>query len=168
MNILLVIANPSKNSFSYQMMEAFIKNHADDTIEILDLYNDKPQNFDSLDFREYHQTKITWANQIVFFAPIWWANFPAILKNWLDINFSTGFAFQYTNKKLVKLLKGKTAKIFVSCDAPGIIYWLACLPLVWKYLVFGYVGIDLVKTQIYGNKRNQSLVNIQKYLANLK
>jgi NAD(P)H dehydrogenase (quinone) len=168
MNILLVIANPSKNSFSYQMMEAFIKNHIDDTIEILNLYIDKTQNFDSLDFREYHQAKITWADQIVFFAPIWWANFPAILKNWLDINFSSGFAFEYIDSKLVKLLKGKTAKIFVSCDAPGIIYWLTCIPLVWKYLVFDFVGINLIKTQIYGNKRNQSQANKQTYLANLK
>ena len=170
MKTLLVLANPSQTSFSHQMMEAFCKNNPNQTIEILDLYNDKLQNFGEFDLevQKYHQDKITWAEQIVFFAPIWWGNFPAILKNWIDVNFSSGFAYKYVDHKAVGLLKGKTAKIFVSCDGPALIYWLLGIPAVWKFVVFGFSGINLSKVSIYGNKRHKTAEQNQKHLDSIK
>jgi NAD(P)H dehydrogenase (quinone) len=43
---------------------------------------------------------------------------PAILKNFLDQNLTSGFAFSYKNKKPQGLLKDKTARVFVTADTP--------------------------------------------------
>ncbi|MEI7919432.1 MAG: NAD(P)H-dependent oxidoreductase [bacterium] len=41
------------------------------------------------------QEKIMWADELVFVFPIWRGDAPAIMKNFLDCNFSAGFAFKY-------------------------------------------------------------------------
>jgi NAD(P)H dehydrogenase (quinone) len=41
------------------------------------------------------QEKILWADEIVLVFPIWWGDMPAIMKNWMDCNFMSGFAFKY-------------------------------------------------------------------------
>lgn len=51
----------------------------------------------------------------------WWDNFPALLKGYIDNVFTPNFTYKYhTNDSLWdKLLKGKTARIFSTCDAPN-------------------------------------------------
>jgi NAD(P)H dehydrogenase (quinone) len=41
------------------------------------------------------QQKITWADELIFVFPIWWGSMPAVMKNWIDVNFLGGFAFRY-------------------------------------------------------------------------
>jgi putative NADPH-quinone reductase len=60
------------------------------------------------------QEKILAANELVFIFPIWWGDAPAILKNFIDCNFHSGFAFRYENGKSVGLLKGKSARIIAT------------------------------------------------------
>jgi putative NADPH-quinone reductase len=43
---------------------------------------------------------------------------PAIMKNFFDSNFLTGFAFKYENGKSVGLLKGKNARIIATSGGP--------------------------------------------------
>jgi putative NADPH-quinone reductase len=60
------------------------------------------------------------------------------MKNFIDTNFWAWFAFKYDKwGKVVGLLKWKTARVFLTCDAPWFIY---------KYLPFanrltGYFGM---------------------------
>lgn len=57
------------------------------------------------DKKKRMQEKILWADEIVFVFPIWWGNMPAVLKNFFDVNFSSGFAFKYEKKLPKGLLK---------------------------------------------------------------
>ncbi len=74
--------------------------------------------------REKHQEQITRADEICFFFPLWWFDCPAILKNWFDVNYTSGFAYKYRSGKAIpeKLLKGKSVRIFVTAGGPSWLY----------------------------------------------
>ena len=75
----------------------------------------------------------------------------------------------------MKLLEGRTAKVFATCGGPSWYYHIPfVLPLkaFWKTCIFEYVGIDLVDFQVCGNldkwigeKREQHLA---KFIALIK
>ncbi|UCG54492.1 MAG: NAD(P)H-dependent oxidoreductase [Dehalococcoidia bacterium] len=44
------------------------------------------------------QAKVAQAEAIVFISPIWWNNFPTILKGWVERVFSYGFAYSLTEE----------------------------------------------------------------------
>lgn len=97
------------------------------------------------------QQKIDWAEELVFIFPVWWADAPAILKNWIDCNFTAGFAFKYINGKPVGLLKGKTAQIFATSGAPSFVYTLFPLSykLLWGMLRLGFCGIKTTSIKVF-------------------
>ncbi len=158
---LIIIANPSKESFSHAMADAYSKKCEE--FEILDLYdvNQTYLNYSSMkelysgnileaEKRDSIQEKITNADEMVFFFPVWWGWVPAILKNFFDTNFSVSFAFNYKNWKSEGLLKWKTAKVFTTCDAPKMIYsfpffaWINLKKFLNK-TTFDFCGIKLTE-----------------------
>ncbi len=60
------------------------------------------------------------ADHLVFVYPVWWANLPALLKGFIDRVFLPGYAFESKSDSFYykKLLKGKTARLIVTMDAP--------------------------------------------------
>lgn len=46
------------------------------------------------------QAKIAEADELIFIFPIWWGDAPAILKNFIDSNFTAGFAFRVCERKI--------------------------------------------------------------------
>ena len=38
--------------------------------------------------RNKHQELISRSDEICFFFPLWWFDCPAILKNWIDVNYT--------------------------------------------------------------------------------
>ena len=65
------------------------------------------------------QTKILWADTVIFVFPLWWFGFPAILKGWIDRVFSGGFAYNVRelDKKQQTIrgsLKGKRAMLVTT------------------------------------------------------
>lgn len=117
MNTLIITAHPSQESFTHTIAETYRENSELEgrQVEILDLYTtelkqdflrfDKMSNFGKDKITQAMQQKIEWAEEIVFIFPVWWADTPAIMKNWIDCNFTAGFAFNYVNGKPVGLLK---------------------------------------------------------------
>lgn len=65
---------------------------------------------------------VEWADHLVFFFPQWWGSYPAVLKSWIDRVFLSGFAFRYrpTGRLWDKLLTGRTARIVMTMDSPGL------------------------------------------------
>lgn len=61
------------------------------------------------------------ADHIVFVFPVWWGTLPALFKGWIDRTFLTGWAFRYDPDQTIptKLLKGRTAHIISTMDAPS-------------------------------------------------
>lgn len=85
------------------------------------------------------QADILWADEIVFFFPLWWYAVPAILKGFMDRVLRSGFAFKYREGKPLpeKLLVGKSAKLVVLSGGPA-----------WFYAVSGNPAIKMMKTSL--------------------
>ncbi len=115
------------------------------------------------------QQLIREADHLVFVFPSWWASMPALLKGFLDRVFLPGFAFKYQKKSPLpeKLLKGKTARIFITMDAPGWYYrWFNGAPGL-RLLKFGtleFCGVKPVKYNIFGPVRGAPEKRLQKFL----
>lgn len=73
---------------------------------------------------------------------------PAILKNFIDTNFSAWFAYKFQKWHVVpkKLLEWKTAKIFAICDWNSIIYNnLFCPMYIEDYLRYYILWVFWIK-----------------------
>jgi NAD(P)H dehydrogenase (quinone) len=158
-NILIVTAHPSSLGFTHKIAEAYKAGSEEvgNTVEILDLYKtDLKQDFLRYEIREdmgkpdatreAMQAKITWANEIVFVHPMWWVSMPAIMKNWIDVNMAARFAFRYIDGNPVGLLKGKSSRVFITCDGAMWKYWLILKPF-WTIWFFGILNLCGLKVR---------------------
>jgi putative NADPH-quinone reductase len=107
------------------------------------------------------QEKVLWAQHIVIVYPTWWGGMPAILKGLFDRSFYTGFAYRYHEKGPFwdKLLKGRSAHIITTMDAPRIWYWLAYRSAgnnMLKRAILHFCGIGPVKTTLIGQIKDKS------------
>lgn len=121
MNIFIVYAHPSENSFTFAVKEELIKSlfAAGHTIVVSDLYkmNFQTDMSESEYYREANylselsisddvakeQEKINNSDCIVFIYPVFWTEAPAKLVGWFDRVWTYGFA--YGNRSMKKLDK---------------------------------------------------------------
>ncbi|WP_045857683.1 NAD(P)H-dependent oxidoreductase [Teredinibacter purpureus] len=133
MNVVVINANPKKNSFCHGLASAYAdgaRNRGDDVtvITLSDLQYDPVlrTGFDKDDILEPDlktvEDAIAWADHIVFVYPNWWGVMPAILKGTLDRVLKPGFAFKFENGGVIPLLRGKTASLFITMDVPIWVY----------------------------------------------
>ena len=184
MNILIVVANPRKESFSFAIANKYkdLALAENASVELLDLYRDKNQQpFYTYEAYNkpiitpeirYHQEKIKWADEIVFVFPYWWGSMPAILKNYIDSNFTRGFAFEYKNSRPIGLLTKKNVKIFTTTGAPSLFYKLMGvhrrLTQMFKKQIIEFCGMKLTSCNIYGGvdtsgKKTKQILKSIKY-----
>ncbi len=139
MHSLIITAHPSSKGFTHAIAQKYkeTKEKNGHSVEVLDLYKTDLKmgylNYEEKSdmkrpdpMREAIQAKITAADELVFVFTVWHVNMPAILKNFFDTILTGGFAYQYAKNTFIfpkKLLKGKTARVFCTCDAFGILYW---------------------------------------------
>lgn len=153
MKKLIIIAQPSSKWFTHQILKTYrtTSEFYWDKVQVIDLY--KKRNYQPyLEFedmrvlwedpnREKFQKKIKWADELVFIFPIWWGNMPAILKNFIDTNFSAWFAYKFQKWSPIpkKLLSWKTAKIYATCDWNSIIYNNMLCPMYIEWYLKNYI-----------------------------
>ena len=123
MKVFIVYCHPSENSFTWNMLNAFVRGITDSGNEciISDLYK---MNFDPvMTEQEYlrdafykntpyvaedvlaEQEKINSADAIAFIYPVFWTEAPARLVGWFDRVWSYGFAYgDKTMKELDKAM----------------------------------------------------------------
>jgi NAD(P)H dehydrogenase (quinone) len=115
-NILIIYSHPSKNSYTFQVLEQLKGELTTQgwSLEISDLY---AMNFQSdmtteeFEREGYAKTdrsisadvlaeheKIENADCIIFLYPVWWSDCPAKLKGWFDRVYSVGYAYGYNDK----------------------------------------------------------------------
>ncbi|WP_010520724.1 NAD(P)H-dependent oxidoreductase [Aquimarina agarivorans] len=130
-SILIVNGHPDKESFNYALSDAY-KEEANKTNVTLTQINISELDFNpNLRFGYRKRTelepdlidaieKIKKADHIVWFFPMWWYGYPALMKGFIDRIFLPGITYQPIPKKALpqKLLKGKTARIVITADAP--------------------------------------------------
>jgi putative NADPH-quinone reductase len=139
MNIYLLLAHPDKESFNGKIAdtyeaEALKKGHT------VRRQNIGEMKFDPVLWKGYAeiqtqepdlveaQENIRWCSKWVIVYPVWWGSVPAIFKGFLDRALLPGFAFKYGEKDIfqTKLLKGRSAHLITTSDAPGLWLW-------WQY-----------------------------------
>jgi putative NADPH-quinone reductase len=100
------------------------------------------------------QLDIQWAEHLVFVYPTWWGTFPALLKGFLDLVLTPGFAFRHvTHDRWCKLLSGRTADLITTMDTPPWVYRFIYRAPGQRALVratLGYCGILSVRIPIFG------------------
>jgi putative NADPH-quinone reductase len=126
--VLVVVGHPAPASLNQALAEAYAEGARQSGAEVVVI---QPATFamDVLaDPRTVAQLEpdlvaaqdlIHAADHIAFVYPLWWGAAPVPLKAFIDRAFITGFAYQNTGKALPKpLLKGRTARIVLTMDAP--------------------------------------------------
>lgn len=186
--ILIVTANPSSQGFTHKIADTYTQTARElwYEVQLVDLY--KPENVQ--DYLRYEnvktdwpedekkksmQEKITWADELLFIAPVWWGSVPAVMKNFFDINFQAGFGFQYGEKgNVIWLLKGKTAGLIMTSDAPGFIYkylpFMINLKGYFKMNIFNFCWIKMTKYALFDkmHKRKKSPQEVKNILETVK
>ena len=129
--ILIINGHPDKQSYNYALSKAY-KSGANKTNAIIDTINISELEFNpNLKFG-YRQRvelepdlidaieKLKNAEHIVWFFPLWWAGYPAIMKGFIDRTFLPGITFDFEEGKVlpIGLLKGKSASVFITSDTP--------------------------------------------------
>jgi NAD(P)H dehydrogenase (quinone) len=105
------------------------------------------------------QELIAWCNHLALVYPTWWAGPPALMRLFFEMVFSPGFAFSYTNASSLfvtheTLLKGKTARLISTMDAPPWYYkWILGDPggKIMKSGTLAFCGIKPIKTTYFGS-----------------
>jgi len=162
----MIVANPKKESFSFAMAkriteQAISKNYQ---IETIDLYRETHQQAfftaDSINGKnitpemKYFQDKIAATDKLIFVFPYWWGSTPAILKNFIDWNFSQGFGFKYVKSRPVGLLTDKTVEVFTTTGAPSFYYILTGankrLRKMFQKQIIEFCGMKMESFNIYG------------------
>jgi NAD(P)H dehydrogenase (quinone) len=161
--ILMLTAHPSTKGHTHKIAEAYKttaegKGHE---VTLVDLYKSENQipflQYEDIKNYEKHpnvirfQELITNTSEIVVIHPLWWGGAPAIMKNFFDQVFTAGFAFSWAGGHLNKLLKGRTAKVFITTGGPMWIYRLFVIPpfkAIWKYMTLEYCGVKVTDFQV--------------------
>ncbi len=156
--ILILTAHPSPRGHTHKIMSAYkdAQEKLGNTVTTVDLYETENQipflQFEDIKNYVKHpnvikfQTMITETDEVVVIHPLWWGGAPAVMKNFFDNVLTSGFAFSWHGGSLNKLLKGKTARVFITCGGPMWLYRLFVIPpfiAVWKYMTLEYCGVKV-------------------------
>ena len=178
MKTLVITAAPNKESFTHAIWNKILDKNSEN--EIINLYLEEYK----LDFLEFEnkkdipenqmvkkiQEKITASDELIFVFPVWWGWIPAIMKNFFDSVFISGFAFEYTVEWKKELLTDKTAKVISTCDAPANIYgensawtWVN-LETYFDKSLFWFCGIKMTSFTLLWELRATTLDDREKFL----
>lgn len=180
-NILIINGHPDKESFCTQLALSYKKGAEQNTDVVCDLLHVAELDFDPILRHGYRkrtelepdllraQEAIRRADHLVFVYPTWWATFPALLKGFIDRVFLPGFAFKYRENSVLwdKLLKGKTARLIVTMDAPAWYYRLVNKSPghnAMKKGILEFCGVKPVKVTTLGPVKTSSNDKRQKWL----
>lgn len=116
------------------------------------------------------QVLLTEADHVAWFFPTWWAGPPALVKGFIDRTFLPGFAYRYDTGRALqhKLLRGRSARLVTSMDAPW--WWYALFYRRALHAAFGsatlrFVGFSPVFTSTVYGLRNASAAQRERHLA---
>ncbi|MEM0985480.1 MAG: NAD(P)H-dependent oxidoreductase [Pseudomonadota bacterium] len=180
MKISVWVGHPRQDSLSHGMADAFTRGAEEAGADV------RRQNLFEMDFdpdlqEGYHARKqlepclvqwrenIQWANHLCWAYPVWWGSMPAKMKGVVDRAFLPGFAMEYPegNPFWRKLLKGRSADILLTSDAPA---WFDQIsnrrPAMNQatHSVLNFSGIKPVRTLQVGTVKTANEKKIQSWL----
>ncbi len=131
-NIFILVGHPDADTSVGALATAY-QEGAEETGHVVRRMNIGELSFDPILHKGYKviqelepdlvsvQENMKWADHIVILYPNWWCTMPALLKGMFDRMWLPGFAFNFEKDKegkrtgkVLKLLKGKTARVVVT------------------------------------------------------
>lgn len=186
MKILAVLAHPNKDSFTRALMDEFVSaaESAGHSVTIADLNAEGfDPRFNMDDVAVYQglaevseqiaaeQKRISDADAMAFFFPLWWWSMPAMLKGWIDRVFSSEFAFSFVDGHSTGLLPHRKVALFCTAATDRGAYRRYGYNAGFQRLVdagiFGYSGIADVETHIFPEVEDNEEARI-KHLAHTR
>ncbi len=181
--ILVFLGNPTKNSFSGRIADAYEEAARTAGFEV-ERINIEELSFDPVLHQGYKeiqrlepdlikmQEKINWADHVVFVYPNWWCSMPAAMKGMFDRMWLPGFAFNFDKqtKKLIQRLKGKTAHVIIIAGTHSpFMTW-------WKFgdytneIAHGILGFSGFKTKVsaFGPSEKVSALVLDSWVERVK
>jgi len=101
--------------------------------------------------------------------PLWWGAQPALLKGFFDRVFLPGYAFKYHKKDPMwdRLLKGRSAHVFITADTPEFFLRLSYGAPVFRQMkgqILGFSGFKPVKQYYFAPIRKKQPQDFEKWL----
>lgn len=117
---------------------------------------------------EVWQDNLVWADHVAWFYPMWWGGMPAKMKGAIDRALLPGFGFKYHDNDPFwdRLLKGRSADVFITADTPGWYDRLTSATPARKQVkkkVLEFVGIKPVETHYFAAVRNADEETLKKW-----
>lgn len=186
MKITIIYSHPNPKSFNnailYKVIETLNRFKTD--YRLIDLYKDfnkialDADDFESLnegkvleDVKKF-QDDILWADKLIFIFPVWWWSYPAILKGFIDRVFLKGFAYDFDDKGLKKLLKNEKALVFMTTGGPKEEYEknnvVEILKRPFSEGVLSFCGIDKTEIHIFYAVPSSTLEERKNYLMKVE
>lgn len=134
--ILVVIGHPLADSLNHALADAYITaaRAAGAEVRVHDLARVRIPPTESIDqLRAWNGATdaldpavqpliadVRWAEHIVIQFPQWWGTYPGALSHYLDRVMLSGVAFRYKKGQIPhRLLRGRTARLLMTADAPA-------------------------------------------------
>ncbi len=184
MRILIVQGHPDTESFCSSLARSY-QEGAQSAGHECRLLNVGELQFDSNLAHGYRQIQplepdlikaqewVKWCEHLVVIYPRWWGQMPALLKGFFDRCFLPGFAFKYhaNDPFWDRLLKGRSAHMIVTSDAPVfynfLAYWDAPIT-VPKKMIFKFCGFHPVRVSRIGNIKNSKETKLRSVLETMR
>lgn len=182
--VLIINGHPDRDSYNMALAKAYAtgaSRQANASVEVLHLidlefdpilrYGYKKRTALEPDLVRAQQL-LQDADHTVWMYPTWWGGMPALLKGFIDRVFLPGFSFSYQeNSPFQKqLMKGKTARVITTMDAPVWYYHLVYGSpghKAMKRLILGFCGYK-VRFFTMGNLRERSAKQREKWLEKVE
>ena len=165
--ITVIHANPDPESFGRALSEAYADAARTARHEVRDIVLSE-LSFDPIlhhGYREIQplepdliraQEDIKWAQHLVFQYPTWWGSTPALLKGFLDRVFLPGWAFKFRDNGRLwdKLLAGRSARLIVTMDTPGVydrLVYRAASRRAMSHAVLRFCGVKPVRVTTFAS-----------------
>ena len=182
--ILIINAHPSQKSFVTALADAYQRGaqQAGYEVQRIDVGNlhfnpNLAAGYEAITPLEPDlikaQAAITWCTHLVITTPLWWMDFPAVMKGFLDRVLLPGFAFKYHRPRFGlipqwdKLLRGRSGRIIYT---QGEQQWLMRTYLAdgvwrnWKHRVIGFAGFWPLRRTVFSAADVAPDVKKQKWL----
>ncbi len=132
--IFILAGHPDSESMCCDLAQAY-KNGAESSGNEVRITNLGDMKFDPILHKGYKviqelepdlkkfQEDVRWSEHFVIIYPSWWSTMPALLKGLFDRVWLPGFAFKFLPSGIGwnRLLKGRTARVFITSDSHPLI-----------------------------------------------
>ncbi len=118
------------------------------------------------------QENIKWCEHFVILYPTWWSTMPALLKGFFDRAWLPMFAFHFhrNNMGWDKLLKGRSATVFVTSDSQPLIARILFGDTTneIKKCILGFAGFSPIRIHKIGPLKNITPDRLEGWRAKFK